>query len=96
MTPSQQKTAMSNRQSRINRAIKDDIERWSQQRLSLWLDDTVQRYKMADLTPPDAYAFLLTELLRVTAVSFAVLTNVAPDELGGELAKLVARLRAGE
>src|SRR4029453_17065215 len=93
MSQSWQKTSMSHRKTRTDRAVMDDIERWSQDRLALWMDDTIARYRMADLTPADAYYFLLTELLRVTAVTFAVMTDVTPEEFGEQIAQLITRYR---
>jgi hypothetical protein len=73
--------------------IARDLERWAQDRLSVWLDDTLTRYQIAELSPQRAYASVLMTLMCLTARAFAAVSIIPPDEVGEHLAKMILHER---
>ena len=75
--------------------IEIDLNKWSEQKLNQWLEDSIQRYAIAELDPHIAVANLVAALMLSLTVIVAR-TNVPADEVGNQLAACIKHVRSKE
>lgn len=66
----------------MNETIREDIENWSEERLHLWVKDTVSRFEMADASQQEAYSLTVITMMFVLAKLIA--SSTTPSHEAGE------------
>jgi hypothetical protein len=69
-----------------------DIDKWNEERLHLWIRDSVTRYQIADQSESQAFANTLSVLMFVLAKTIT-LTDAPATEAGDRLANAIDMLR---
>jgi hypothetical protein len=73
--------------------IARDIDDWSDKRFNQWVMDSLERYKMADISVRHAYASMGSLVIAKAAGFLAFKTNFTPEECSEMLAKSIEQMR---
>jgi hypothetical protein len=76
----------------MSNQIVNDIGRWSQERIAQWFDDSVDRYRMADLSQREADCCTVATLMTTLAIVLAQ-SSASPEECGRKLMEAVRSMR---
>lgn len=76
----------------FNNVVANDIDRWSQDKLLQWLNDSMMRYEAADVPMSVAYVNTISLLLRTLAKGYAT-GNVPAKEIAVVLVEVIESYR---
>lgn len=73
-------------------SVTEDIDKFNEHKLKLWVEDSIERYKMADLSDTQAIASTLSVLMFVLAQAVAI-TKAPATETADRLLRAIDGVR---